>query len=182
MRSGTRAYATGILTFACLSAIVPTPARAQMTMSGGGRSLGGYGAATITSYYSNGNGYVPSGGRGGVLPLRGGAGVMGTPRATRPIPPTAIGGASMVASTPIGGISSGGGMGMGSRDGPGIGSGPRSGRRAYAPLLPGGGAGMAPMGGSTGSIGGRSPAGPGFGSPFRVPPDFGGGTSAMAMP
>ncbi len=185
------AILAGLLVLGGMAAIGPSPAGAQMAMSSGGRSLGGYGAGTISSYYGNGGGYMPTGGRGGgVLPLGGGPGVMGTPPAPRMIPQTAIGGASMVAATPIGGISATGGMSMGARRGSGMGTGmgarSRPGRRAYAPLLPGGGMGTGLMTGTSGmGIGrGRAPAGPGFGYPFRSPLEFGGGGggSGMGMP
>ena len=48
-----------------LFALNAAPARAQMSMSGGGRPLGGYGSSTIGSYYSGGGGgYIPYMGNG----------------------------------------------------------------------------------------------------------------------
>ena len=152
-------------------------ASAQMAMSGGGRSLGGYGAATISSYYGNGGGYVPYNGRAGAIIPTG----MSAATPPRTIPNVAIGGASMVAATPIGGISAAAGMGMGMGMGRGMEA--RSGPRSYAPLLPGAGMGMGGgMGSRPGSVAiGRGPSGPGFGYPFRMPLEFG-GSSTMGMP
>jgi len=188
MESTMRRALLGSLALGWLAAVVPPPARSQMAMSGG-RPLGGYGASTITSYYGSGGGYIPYNGHGGsILPSNGGSGgVMSGQPTPRMIPQIPIGGASMVAATPIGGISAAGGMGMGmgSRGGMGRGMGARSGRRAYAPLLPGGGMGMGSGMGATRSGGmgqGRSAAGPGIGYPFRMPMEFGGGgSSAMGM-
>src|SRR3954464_11272165 len=87
-----------------LVAFSAAPARAQMSMSGGGRSLGGYGTSTIGSYYGGGGGgAAPSRGTGsGYVAYRGG---QGGGRAVQPIrrklPQTSIGGRAM-AETPIG--------------------------------------------------------------------------------
>src|SRR3954453_12429954 len=90
-----------------LVAFSVAPVRAQMSMSGGGRSLGGYGASTIGSYYGGGGGgYVPyMGNRSGFAADRGGqGGGMGVQPIRRQPPQTSIGGRAM-AETPIGGAS-----------------------------------------------------------------------------
>lgn len=163
--------AMGIL----LAADVACPG--QMAMSGAGRSLGGYGAATISSYYVSGaGGYVPyAGGGRGFVPVAGGpGGGLGVQPVPRRLPTTAIGG-TMMGATPIGGASLGGGRGMSQ---PG-------GRRAYLPWGDEAGAGMLdgplmrPM--SRPGAASRARSGPGFGYPFRMPPSLP-GSSTMAMP
>src|SRR5437763_6735102 len=97
-----------------LLALNAVPARAQMSMSGGGRSLGGYGASTIGSYYGGGGGgYIPYMGNGsGFVPYRSGqGGGIGVQTTRRQLPQTSIGGQAM-APTPIGGASLGAGRGM----------------------------------------------------------------------
>ncbi len=165
-----------------LLAFSAVPARAQMSMSGGGRSLGGYGASTIGSYYGGGGGgYVPYMGNGsGFVAYRGGqGGGMGVQPIRRQLPQTSIGGRAM-AETPIGGASlssmagsSRGGMEMGSRSPRGLG----------IPFGYEGGIGMGSMGMSpVGSRGGMRPGpGPGFGYPFRMPAPLPGSPS-MSMP
>src|SRR5271165_2183531 len=150
--------------------------RAQMSMTGRGRSLGGYGAATISSYYGGGGGgYVPYNGRASGFVAYSGdfGGGIGSRPIPRRLPQTPIGGV-MMAETPIGGATL---SGMGSRS---------SGARTFLPFGYEGGIGtngtmsaMAPIG-----AGGRrqSPAGPGFGYPFRMPPSLLSGSSSMAMP
>lgn len=143
---------TAVLTLCGLALMVePLPARAQM--AGMRRSLGGYGAATIGSYYRNQGGpLIPyAGGQGGFIPYEGiearQPAEMLTPRQ---ISETPIGGVKPRA-TPIGGASR--------MQGPNI----------YQPLNIPGGFGL----------GSPAPAtrryGPGFGSPFRQPPRLGGG-------
>src|SRR4051794_18777878 len=107
-----------------LVAIGTTPLRAQMSMSGGGRSLGGYGASTIGSYYGGGgSGYIPYMGNGsGFVPYRSGqGGGMGVQPTRRQLPQTSIGGQAMD-ETPIGGSSlspmGGRGRGMSMASGP----------------------------------------------------------------
>ena len=106
-----------------------------MAMSGsGGRSLGGYGASTISSYYGGGStAYLPySGNAHGFVPYRGGSGGgLGVQPIARRLPQSSIGG-TMMADTPIGGASLSGGMGGGARGGMGMGAG--SGR-GIAPSL-----------------------------------------------
>src|SRR5262245_65753460 len=92
-----------------LGVIVSSPIRvqAQMSMSGGGRSLGGYGSSTIGSYYGGGGGgYIPYMGNGsGFVPYRSGqGGGMGVQPTRRQLPETSIGGRTL-AETPIGGAS-----------------------------------------------------------------------------
>jgi hypothetical protein len=156
----------GILT------IGPPSATAQMAgMAGAGRSLGGYGAASIASYYGGtGGGYLPyAGGGGGFVPYRGGpGGGMGLPPVARATPSTSIGGA-MMSATPIGGASLSG-MGMPAR----------MGRRTLIPFGYEGGLGMGGMP-SARPGGMREASGPGFGYPFRMPPSLP-GTSSMGMP
>lgn len=147
-------------------------------MPGGGRSLGGYGASTISSYYGGGNGgYLPYNGRAsGFVPYSGGyGGGLGVQPIPRRLPETPIGGA-MMAETPIGGASLSGGVGMGTT-------------RGSRAIVPFGYEGRIGMGG--GLIGTpmtrqramrRSPSGLGFGYPFRMPPGLTGVTSPMAMP
>jgi hypothetical protein len=142
------------------------PAWGQMGMSGGRRSLGGYGAATIGSYYgSNTGGYVPYNGKaGGFVPFRGDS--LGVQPSRRPTTP--IGGASAL------------GMAIGSRE-------PMRSmaRRAptfrpfYGPMNEPSWMGMGlEMGRMT-----RSPLGPGLGYPFTMPPTLSGGLAGgMAMP
>ena len=66
------------------------PVRAQMSASGGVRSLGGYGASAIGSYYgTGGGGYIPyMGNASGFVPYRsgqgGGIGVQPTRRLLAP--------------------------------------------------------------------------------------------------
>ena len=90
-----------------------SPSRAQMSMTDGGRSLGGYGTATISSYYGGGGGgYVPYNGRaGGFVPYSGDfGGGIGSRPIPRRLPQTPIGGV-MMAETPIGGATLSGSMG-----------------------------------------------------------------------
>ncbi len=152
------------------------PAQAQMPMSGGSRSLGGYGSATISSYYGGGGGgYMPyAGGGQGFVPYRSGSsGGLGIDPLPRRIPETTIGGTTMMAATPIGGASLSGGMGSGSM-------GLRGG--SYFPFGYEGGVGMSggmlarPM-----SRTDRTRSGPGFGYPFRMPPSLA-GSSTMTTP
>jgi hypothetical protein len=163
-----------------LLAISRTPARAQMSMSGGGRSLGGYGASAIGSYYSSGGGgYIPYMGSG-FLPYRSGqGGAIGIQPIRRQLPQTSIGGQRM-AETPIGG-SSLSAMGGSSRGGMLMDS--RSPRGLGIPFGYEGGIGMGGMGMT--SVGQRSSMrpgpGPGFGYPFRVPAPLP-GSSSMSMP
>lgn len=176
---------SGLLTLIALTIGTP-PTRAQMAMSGTGRSLGGYGASAISSYYGGaGGGYIPyAGGGSGYVPYRGGAGGggMGVQPIQRRLPETSIGGV-MMATTPIGGASLSGGRDMPSRGGMAMGA--RSSARTFLPFGYDGGLGMG--GGmtsmSTAGMGGtrRSPSGPGFGYPFRMPPSLA-GSSSMSMP
>jgi hypothetical protein len=153
-------------------------ARAQMSMGGGRRSLGGYGASTIGSYYGGGGGYAPyMGNASGFLPYRTGqGGGMGREPARRSLAETAIGGATM-ARTPIGGGSLLGAVGN-SRGGMGMRA------RSFLPFGYEGGIGMAGgMGESSMSRPNtpRRPSSPGFGYPFQLPTPLSGPTS-MAMP
>jgi hypothetical protein len=148
-----------------------------MAMPGTGRSLGGYGAATISSYYGGtAGGYMPyNGGGSGYLPYRGGsAGGMGVQPIPRRLPESTIGGV-MMPTTPIGGASLSGGMGANAR--PGMGTMARSGPRSFTPF--GYETGMSTMSGASATR--RAPSGPGFGYPFRMPPSLT-GTSSMSMP
>src|SRR5271157_568670 len=162
-----------------------SPSRAQMSMTGGGRSLGGYGTATISSYYGGGGGgYVPYNGQAsGFVPYSGDfGGGIGSRPIPRRLPQTPIGGV-MMAETPIGGsslsggISTRGAMGMGGRS---------SGARTFLPFGYEGGIGMSGGMSVMPSAGAgrmrRSTAGPGFGYPFRMPPSLLSGSSSMAMP
>jgi hypothetical protein len=172
VRPNRRAILAGILLVGTIVAIGAAPARAQMGMAGTGRSLGGYGAATIGQYYSSGmTTYVPySGGAGGYVPYQGGyAGGFGIPWVSRRLPQTPIGGMSM-SMTPVGGAS-------------------RPGGRMFQPFGFQGTIGLessmvgTPMTKQAGMR--RTPSGPGFGYPFRMPVDLSGspsGTSTMAMP
>ena len=163
-----------------------TPARAQMAMPGSGRSLGGYGAATISSYYGGGGGgYLPYNGRAsGFVPYRGNGigGGMSTQPIPRRLPQTPIGGV-MMAETPIGGASLSSGMRGGNGRGGAMGTRPES--RTLVPFGYEGGIGMGnriigtPM---TRQDRSRRATGPGFGYPFRIPPSLSGGSPSMAMP
>jgi hypothetical protein len=158
--------------------------RAQMAMPGSGRSLGGYGASAITSYYGGGSpAYVPySGNAHGFVPYRGasGGGLEVQP-ITRRLAQTPIGG-TMMADTAIGGASLSGGMGIGGGRRSGTGMSARPGRGSILPFGYEGGAGTGGMAATPGGMGARrTSTGPGFGYPFRMPPSLGGG-SAMGMP
>src|SRR4051812_48668616 len=97
-RRATRMTIRGGLVVLGLFALGAVPARAQMSMSGGGRSLGGYGASAIGSYYSGGGGgSLPYMGNGsGFVPYRGvqAAGTAAQPT-RRQLPQTSIGGRAM---------------------------------------------------------------------------------------
>ena len=182
-----RAIPAGILLMGGIVAIGTAPARAQMGMAGAGRSLGGYGAAAITQYYSSGmTTYMPyNGGAGGYVPYQGGyAGGFSVGQVSRRLPQTPIGGVSMP-MTSIGGASLPGGMTAGPRGAMGAGEG----SRMLTPFGPGGAFGLegsmvgTPMTQQAGMR--RTPSGPGFGYPFRMPAELPGaasGTSTMAMP
>jgi hypothetical protein len=122
------------------------------------RSLGGYGAASIASYYGSRSGpLVPyAGGHGGFIPYEGleaqrSAASILIPRV---IPPTPIGGAGM-GGTPIGGFSR------------------RQGPRIHQPLN------FRGRFGTGGSSGLPRRYGPGFGYPFRQPTRFSSGGVGM---
>lgn len=183
-----RAFLTSLLAIGGALALAPASARAQMGgMAGGGRSLGGYGAGTITSYYGGGGGgYVPyNGNASGFVPYQGGyGGGMGVQPVPRRLPETPIGGV-MMAETPIGGASlAAETMRRALRGGRGMDS--RAGSRTFAPFgyqgaMAGADGGMLPMTSRAGAR--RTPSGPGFGYPFRMPPGLTGGTAGgMAMP
>jgi hypothetical protein len=181
-----RAWASVVVMAGCL-AIGTAPARGQMGggMGGAGRSLGGYGASTISSYYGGGGGgYLPYNGQaGGFVPYRGSAiGSMSTQPIPRRLPQTPIGGVTMP-ETPIGGSSLSGGMGGSQGRGGAMGARPEG--RTLVPFGYEGGVGMGsglvgtPM---TRPSGTRRPTpGPGFGYPFRVPPSLSGPSSSMGM-
>jgi hypothetical protein len=180
-----RAFLMGGITLGITLVSDTSSARAQMGMSGAGRSLGGYGAGTITSYYGGtSTTYVPyNGDASGFIPYNRGFGdEMSTRPALRRIPETPIGGV-MTAETPIGGASLTGGMGAAPRGGMGMGS--QSRPRTYMPFGVGGGMGMGagmvsiPTSRASGML--RGPSGPGFGYPFRMPPSLT-GAGSMSMP
>jgi hypothetical protein len=167
-----------VLVLLALSAV---PARAQMSMSGGRRPLGGYGASSIGSYYSSGGGgYLPYTGNGsGFVSYQSGqGGRMGVQPIRRQLPQTPIGG-QMMAETPIGGASF---SAVGSRGGMGLDS--RSPRGLGIPFGYDGGVGTRGMGmtslGQRGTTGRPGP-GPGFGYPFWTPAPLP-GSSSMSMP
>lgn len=181
MRLSTRAFFGGFLLI--FGAIGTPSVRAQMGMPGAGRSLGGYGAASIGQYYSSGMGtYMPyNGNASGFVPYRGGsAGGLGVQPIPRRLPQTPVGGISMP-MTPIGGASLPGGMAAGTRGGMGAGAG----RRVFASFGYEGGIGMGggmigtPMTKQAGMR--RSPSGPGFGYPFQMPPDVLGAPTGMPV-
>src|SRR5690349_15832797 len=103
MRSTFRILGIGLLAFEGSAAPGLPAERAQLAMPGaGGRSLGGYGASAISSYYGGGStSYVPfSGNSHGFVPYRGGSGGgggggLGAPPISRRLPETSIGGAMM---------------------------------------------------------------------------------------
>jgi hypothetical protein len=166
------------------TALRPTAALAQMAMPGSGRSLGGYGASAISSYYSTGStAYVPySGNAHGFVPYGGGTWTSyGEQPVSRQLPQSAIGG-NVMPNTPIGGASLSGGMGMGGGRRSGVSMSARSRRATMLPFGYEAGAGMGGMGGmSTRMDARRASAGPGFGYPFRMPMSSG-TSSSMAMP
>ena len=185
MRSTMRALLAVVLSIRGIVAFGPSQARAQMAMPSSNRSLGGYGASTLSSYSGGGNGgYLPYNGRAsGFVPYAGSyGGGLGVQPIPRRLPQTSIGGA-MMAETPIGGSSLSGGMGGAARGGMGMGS--RSGSRTLVPFGYEGGIGVGsgmigtPMTKRSGMR--RSAPGPGFGYPFRMPPDLTTGSS-MSMP
>lgn len=174
MRPGLSAAAARIIVFGGILFVATGSARAQSGMSGGGRSLGGYGAATIGRYYSSGTtAYMPYSG-GGYVPYQGGPGggfaVRPVPRA---LPQTPIGGTSM-AATPIGGASLRAGA-MTDRSGT---------RRSESFRFSSGlGSDMIGRPMTQQSSMRRGSSGPGFGYPFRVPPNLvnGSGGSSPSM-
>ncbi len=183
MRAMFKIHWAALLAVAGIVAAGTPSARAQMAMPGaGGRSLGGYGASSIASYYSGGStAYLPySGNAHGFVPYRGGSGGgLGVQPIARRLPQASIGG-TMMAETPIGGGSLSGGMGGGARGGMGMGAG--SGRGILLPFGYEGGLGMRGMAPMSGGISTRRmSAGPGFGYPFRVPMSLG-SSSSMSMP
>ena len=139
-------------------------------MGGMGRSLGGYGGPTITSYYSNAAGTSPAMANGRML-LPTPSGTMRGSSISGRIVETPIGGVMMGGSTPIGGSSAPGAMARSSRMG-------SPARLMPAPYGSGGMTGMSP---SMGAGMRRSPYGPGLSAPFR-PPSSLPGTSTMGMP
>ncbi len=156
------AVAEGLLLVAGITAIGAPSVQAQVGMARAGRSLGGYGSATIGQYYSNRtSSYLPYNGRaGGFIPYRGDdAGGFGFQPISRRLPQTSIGGISMP-TTPIGGISTPGGMGV------------FAGRGLFAPFGYEGGIGLGAgmIGTPLTKQGGRlTSLGLGFGYPFRMP-------------
>lgn len=174
MRPKLSAAAARIVVFCGILFVATGAARAQSGMSGGGRSLGGYGAATIGRYYSSGTtAYMPYSG-GGYVPYQGGPGGGFTVRPVpRALPQTPIGGISM-AATPIGGASLGAGA---MTDRPGT-------RRTESFRFSSGlGTDMIGRPMTQQSSRQRGTSGPGFGYPFRVPPDLvnGSGGSSSSM-
>ena len=123
--------------------LFPSVALGQMGM-GSGRSLGGYGSATIGPYYA-GSGQIPAGGRIGVIPSSG------------RMASTPIGGASAMTFRASSGAMTGARRPLGGGMGPGMGL--------------GGSVGM-PMTRAGGMR--RGSPGPGLGWPFTVPPDLSG--------
>jgi hypothetical protein len=184
MRATQRAIQATVLLLGAAATADMSHVHAQMAMPGGGRSLGGYGAPAISSYYSGGSStYIPySCNAHGFIPYRGESGSgggLGAQPISRRLSQTSVGGA-MMAQTPIGGASLASGMGSG------MSMGARSGR-SRALLMPfgyEGGIGMGGMAPMTGGMGARptaTPTGPGFGYPFRMPVSLG-GSSSMSMP
>ncbi|RUL83567.1 hypothetical protein [Tautonia sociabilis] len=141
------------------------PAEARAQAAGMGRSLGGYGEATIERYYRSGQGpLIPyGGGQGGFIPYRGLE--AREPAAAAMIPrrieQTPIGGAGAM-GTPIGGASL------------------MRGTFTYRPLTSRGLTGMGPAVGP-GMTGGGRRMGLGFGYPFRQPPSLSGRGGGAAM-
>jgi hypothetical protein len=179
MRSSSGTSSVGF--FLMFIGVIGTPlARAQMGMSGAGRSLGGYGAAAIGQYYSNGMGtYMPyNGNASGFVPYTGGyAGGLGVQPIPRRLPQTPVGGISMP-TTSIGGTSLTGGMAAGARGGMGA----TMERRGFLPFGYEGGIGMGgligtPMTKQAGMR--RAPSGPGFGYPFQMPQGVPGAPAGM---
>ncbi len=174
----------GLFLLSLAFSVVPTNVRAQMAMSGSGagRSLGGYGASAIGSYYSSGNtGYLPYNGNGsGFIASRPGLG-LGASAApvSRRVLDTTVGG-MMMTTTPIGGSSLPGSMGSASRSSMGMRT--TSQPRSFIPYGYEGGLGMGSgMGAAPMSSSRRSPTGPGFSYPFRMPAGLG-GSGSMTMP
>ncbi len=174
-----RTIPVGLILMGGILAIGTPSARAQMGMGGAGRSLGGYGGATIGQYYSSGTtSYMPyDGGAGGWVPYQGGpAGGFGIGLVSRRLPQTPIGGISMP-MTPIGGASRPGGMATAARGRMGA----DAGGRVFQPFGYEGGIGMESrmIGTPMTRQGRRSPLGPGFRYPFAIPPSLSGPSAGM---
>jgi hypothetical protein len=182
MRAGMQGISAGLLFLAFM--LVGTPlARAQTDMSSAGRSLGGYGAATIGRYYGSGMGtYMPyNGNASGFISYQGGyAGGLGAQPISRRLPQTPIGGVSMP-MTSIGGTSLTSQMSAGMRGRMGAGLA----RGVFAPFGYEGGIGMGmgaigtPMTRQAGMR--RTRSGPGFGYPFQMPADLSGAPGGMGV-
>lgn|GEM_PF-5833175 len=164
----------------CGLVFLPRTAQAQMGMGSAGRSLGGYGASTIGSYYSSGTaGYLPYNGNGsGFVTSRPGIGLTSSPApVSRRLGESSIGG-TLMPSTPIGGTSLSAGMGTRSASGMNASSLPRT----FIPFGYEGGIGMGSgMNATPSGMAKRKLSGPGFGYPFRMPASLN-GSSSMAMP
>jgi len=177
VKSPVRVVALGVLVAAFIIGCAAPRAVAQMAMSRGGRSLGGYGASASPSAGGSSGGYIPyMGNASGFIPYSGGrGGGLGVQPIPRRLSTTSIGGSEM-ASTPIGGASVQG-MGRG-RDDTAMGAG----RRSLLPFGYEGGIGMGGMSPTSRSgMGARRPYGPGFGYPFQLPTVFP-GSASMSMP
>jgi len=170
----------GLLTLVLL-APCGSAANAQMSMPGGGRSLGGYGALTSGTYYGGGGGgYIPSGGNGsGFVPYRSGqGGGIGISPIRRQLPQTSLGG-RMMSETPIGGASLSS-MGERSRGGMSVTS--SSPRGLGIPFGYEGDVGTTGMGMTgMGQRRTRRSQRAGLGYPFSMPAPLP-GTSSMSMP
>ncbi len=168
------AAATRLVVLGGVLLVVTGAARAQSARSVRGRSLGGYGAATIGRYYSSGTtAYIPYSGGGGYVPYQGGPGGGFAIRSvSRALPQTPIGGTSMTA-TPIGGASL---RSAAQTSG--------DGGRRFESFRFSSGLGLDTIGRpmTRQSDPRRGSTGPGFGYPFRVPPELvigSGGASSM---
>jgi hypothetical protein len=178
-----RALLVGTAAFGALLVGGAPLAQAQMSTSGGMRSLRGYGGAAIDQYYSGSmSSYMPyNGNTGGFVSYQGGQGGMGMQPLTRGLPETPIGGVSM-GMTHVGGASRQMGAMTDARGGA---MGAVQGGRMVALFGSEAGVGMGAMQVGTPmtqrSRMRRAPSGLKFGYPFRMPADFPGAAIGMAV-
>ena len=165
MRLPLRTFLVGSVLVGALTLAGTTPALAQATLAGGGRSLGGYGGEMTETGSGMGmsGASIPYAGKfGGFMPYRMG-GTASLSFQSRGTAPSGMGRTSFSLSPMSGGMSAmSGGLGKG------LGAGSRISSAFGSSGAMGAGAGMQPMSGSRGP--GVMP--PNFGYPFRQPPSL----------